>query len=334
MAGHLAHWRARARDPRSTGTASRRYAWNRVGAIQRPYLSKVASCGVLGAAVRCGCGVSKRPYTCRRHLVCLPCLKSRSKRMRARIRESLEWHVRSRFRGSRAKCSLRMLTLTWRHSGDPGADRRGLADAWRRFYKAYNRKWGWFPYVGVWEVTTGSDGLGHPHAHVVVQWPWRDYHEIRRMWRVASTTPDGVLHSEQPDIKMATDSRDASEYIGKYVSKGFTTDDWTDELRALVAAGTYNTRWVFTSVRFWRAYTPHCPCCAQPFRRDSLTVGQTWRSAESQWPLAGRSRWNHVPDPTPDDWGGDRRYQVNISAFSEAVELSSARAARRRLRRT
>jgi hypothetical protein len=120
------------------------------------------------------------------------------------------------------------------------------------------------------------------------------------MWRRACP------ESSHIDIRKARDARGAADYIGKYITKGFQTSDWNDVLRARVAAGTYGSRWVFSSRKFWQPYVPACPCCGQAVVRD-VSVAEQWRTDVRR----GYGHGADPPDPLP-DYLPDRQYQTAI----------------------
>jgi hypothetical protein len=70
--------------------------------------------------------------------VCPSCRRRRSNSLRRRMTEGLTsaW---SRATSGGARCGLRLLTLTLRHSGSVDEDRRALLVGWRAFYKAAHR---------------------------------------------------------------------------------------------------------------------------------------------------------------------------------------------------
>lgn len=159
---------------------------------------------------------------------------------------------------------LVLITLTVRHSGDVEADRNALASGWRRFYKAVNKRWGRYPYVGVWEVTAGRDGLGHVHAHVAVVWPFRDWAEVRELWIAACPESERINFVARRRDGRASEPKGVARYLGKYLSKGAEDSEITPELRADFCAMAYQSRWVFSSKSFWVPWVPVCPGCGKP----------------------------------------------------------------------
>lgn len=272
-------WEARSADPLLMPSQNV-YAGHRARRLKRTYASAPEGCERVAVPVRCGCAGRRevRTYTCRQHLVCSVCRVKRAKKTRARIRagvEAQELELRGRMHAV-------LVTLTVRHTGDLGGDRRRLVAGWRRFYKKLRRVIGPFPYVGTHELTTGRDGLGHPHAHLIVFWPWFDWRLASKLWKWAIDDDEANI-----DMKKARSVRGAAKYLGKYVSKGVDTDDFTPALRARALAGTYGSRWLFSSVRFWIPFEPLCPCCGQPVVRDTVRLSADSNHRWEAW-LASR----------------------------------------------
>jgi hypothetical protein len=253
-------WQARAAAGGSELAVT--YAVRRAAALARPYRTKLAGCGRRGLRVKCGCkgwrGV--RLYTCRQHLLCGICRRARAKRLGQRVRAGLD----AALVDSGPDRMLVLLTLTLQHSGDIEKDRRDLAEGWRRFYLALRRRWGKWPYVGVWEVTPGGDGLGHVHAHVAVVWPWRDWSVCRQLWLEACPQSTRITFVASRRDGRRSDPRSVANYLGKYLAKGMEAGEFSPELRSRVVAGLYNTRWLFSSRGFWQPFVPCCQACQQP----------------------------------------------------------------------
>jgi hypothetical protein len=176
--------------------------------------------------------------------------------MGARMRAGLEAAI-----AARPGEMIVLVTLTLRHSGDLEVDRKALAGGWRRLYKSLHDEYGKFPYVGVWEVTPGADGKGHLHMHVAVVWPWRDWSHVRALWLRACPESERITFVAGRRDGRRSDPKSVANYLGKYLSKGIETIDYTPELRTRIVAASYNTRWVFTSRRFWITFVPLCQRC-------------------------------------------------------------------------
>jgi len=275
MAPRRDKWRRRAAESGHSEPVVR-YALRRADALARPYRRKIERCSTSGTRVKCGCkgwrGV--HPRTCRQHLMCAACARARSRRLGMRVRAGLESAMAGRSDADR----LVLLTLTVRHSGDLARDREALAGGWRRFYQRLHRRgWGKFPYVGVWEVTTGADGLGHLHMHVAVVWPWRDWSVCRRLWLDSCPESERITFVAGRRDGQRSTAKSVAKYLGKYITKGVNTVDFSPELRSRVIAASYNVRWIFTSRRFWILFRPlcqHCGCkiVAAQFRWNGLAV--------------------------------------------------------------
>ena len=217
--------------------------------------------------------------------------------MRAKIAAALE----RAWQAAPAGYQLVMVTIGLPHDPDVGRVRKELAASWRRFRQANHRRWGEFFYVGTHELTAGTDGLGHPHAHVVCLWPigrpddgsQGDWKLQRELWLQAAPT------STRVNFEASKAPHKAARYISKYVSKGVQTQDFTPELRARVLAGTYNTRWIFSSVGAWVKFQPCCKRCGVSVTRVSLT----WHG-----------RCTSPPDSTPEWWydRGPPQYELDI----------------------
>ncbi len=238
------------------------YRVNRAAALRRPLANRLRACGTVLMQVACGGGRrALAPRPCRQWWVCPTCRRRRANALRRRITDGLASAWSSATSGGR-RAALRLSTFTVRHSGDLGADRARLAAAWRTFYRAVNRWLGRFAYVGVWEVTAGRDGLGHPHLHVAWVGPrFVAYARLARLWRAAIGDPKARPPTHV--ISAGTVERCAN-YLGKYLSKGVEVAGYTDELRARTLAAFYNAHLVLTSHRFWRPKV--CDCCGTPWR--------------------------------------------------------------------
>lgn len=302
MAPHLARWQDLKRQTAEGPYNRHVYASSRVAALSRPYQARLDRCGRQGRTIKCGCRGWRgtRWFTCRQHLTCAPCLKSRCKVLHQRIEAGLQ----SAYDASPPGTKLVLLTLTTRHSGDIAADREAIAKGWRQMYKMLHRRgWGKFPYVGVWEVTPGHDGKGHVHAHVAVLWPFRDWGVVRKLWLKACPTSERITFVASRQDKKPSSPRSVGNYLSKYLSKGVQTAEFSTQLRADVAAASYQARWVFTSRKFWVPWVPLCPGCGEPrVRAQYAWRGEPCRPVD---PLAeSGDRQTRLALPSAHEHGG------------------------------
>jgi len=114
---------------------------------------------------------------------------------------------------------LRLWTFTLRHSGDLGADLRTLQAGWVRF-RAWLAKRGFrgLDYVKVVEVTPGTAGDGHVHAHVIVTAPPVCFAWMRREWQLCIEDPGACGVDVQRPRSLSAEQ--AAGYVAKYASKG------------------------------------------------------------------------------------------------------------------
>jgi hypothetical protein len=306
MAPRKARWMARADDPALT-ELQREYARNRADAMSRGLRGRVAECGIRGVEVRCGCGKKIAPYRCRKALVCWSCAAQRRWSVVDRIQHAI---LRQQ---AMVPCSRTLLiTLTASHvvrrlggavltRAEELEDlRKRLQDGWRAFSKACGKRWGFTPYVGVWEVTPGSRSSGHLHLHVVVQWQYRSWSEVAALWRECCPSSTRISITQAFDDRK-TAARRAAEYLSKYLGKTRGRQDgrpkagqWSPELHAYVHASTYQLRWLFAS----RGHLPPregiCPSCGH--HPEPCDRGRAWLSS----PPVG-DWWEPLWD-TPEWW--------------------------------
>lgn len=301
LAGVADAWEARARAAiagQVRGSAP--YAQRRADALRRPVGVALGGCGRTGRLVHCACpGERPRWFGCRQHWLCRRCRLARTGRLSRRLAEALPRALSAAaVPGFRRHHRVVLATFSQRHSGDLSADRKALADGWRRFYLSYVRRYGSFSYAGVWEVTPGSDGRGHVHIHVAVIWPYRDWAVLRRLWLDACPT------SSRVSFEASNTPERCARYLAKYLSKGVDGAEFTPELRARVSAAMYANRSVFTSRRFWVPWRPLCPdCCTKvqcrviPFARvltanHSMATGPPDADERSGAGVPGQCWWS------------------------------------------
>lgn len=134
---------------------------------------------------------------------CIPCQNDRA----ALIREKVCRHMAER--------TTRFLTLTLRHSDTP------LRDQIARLYRSFSnlrRRESWKAHVtggcAFFEAKIAeSDGLWHPHLHVILEGSWWDIKEICREWHCV--TGDSSIAW----IKPSDGTERMAHYLTKYVTK-------------------------------------------------------------------------------------------------------------------
>lgn len=295
-------WLARINAP-GLSAGQRDYAAARAETLTRGLRNRVRGCGTRGTEVACGCSKKMAPWRCQKALVCWACAAHR----RWAIVDRIEHAIRRQQAMVPAGRTL-LLTLTAAHTvrrlggrvlsrAEELEDlRERLADGWRAFSRAIGKRWGFTPYVGVWEVTPGTSSRGHLHLHVVVQWGWRSWSEVARMWREACPTSTRISIVQSFDDRKSA-ARRAAEYIAKYIGKTRgrpqgrpAAGRWTPELHAQVHAATYQLRWLFAA----RGHLPPaegiCPGCGQhPLPCDA---GRNWRASDPQ-AIAWEPLWDY-----------------------------------------
>lgn len=274
--GQLSSRQAGAVDEDATPTETlrkqRAYAVARVQKLNADMVPRLRSCSTEKLPIACRCGLVGATKSCRQWWLCSICREKRTPTLGADIRrglghaldeETARWG-RDGGRGMRPR--LMLLTLTTKHSGNLSADHHDIATGWRKLYKRMHEEYGAFPYVGVWEVTTGRDGLGHVHLHIAVIWQWRDFGRIREQWsRYVPESMQFDIKHRRRDGKDSTPSS-VGKYLGKYLSKGADIGAFTPYLRAEVSAAFYNQRSVLASVRFWKREERCCSKCKCRYR--------------------------------------------------------------------
>lgn len=250
----------------------RAYAVARVSRLTADIGPRLVDCGTEFLPIACRCGLVGATKNCRQWWLCGDCRAKRSPTLGQDIRRGLDASLSAavehwgRQGGRGQKPQIVLLTLTAPHSGDLARDQTAIAEGWRKIYKRMNEDDGWFPYVGVWEVTTGRDGLGHVHMHVAVVWRYRDWKRIRAQWDSAMGQSTYLDIADRRRDGKPSSPGSVSNYLGKYLSKGADSDAFTPYLRAEVSAAFYNQRSVITSKHFWRREEKCCATCKCRYR--------------------------------------------------------------------
>lgn len=250
----------------------RAYAIARVARLTADIAPRLVSCGVESLPVACGCGLVGARKTCRQWWLCGECRAKRSPSLAADMRKGLDAALSEAVsdwgaEGARGtKPAIVLVTLTQAHSGDLVADQTALAVGWRKLYKRMHEDYGSCPYVGVWEVTRGADGLGHVHLHIACVWRYRDWSRVREQWLAACPTSQYLTFVKNRKDGKASSPSSVAKYLGKYLSKGADLGGFDARLRAEVSAAFYNQRSVITSAHFWRRIVKCCAKCHERYR--------------------------------------------------------------------
>jgi hypothetical protein len=279
------------------------YAANRADTLGRGLRGRVRGCGRRGTEVECACGKRMAPWRCQRGLVCWACAAHRRWQVVDRIKGAI-MRQQAMVPGGRTL----LLTLTAAHTvrrlgakiltrAEELEDLRArLHDGWRVFSLRLGKRWGYTPYVGVWEVTPGNDGRGHLHLHVVVQWDYRPWTEVAAMWRDACPTSTRISIVQSFDDRRAAAER-AANYLAKYLGKTRGRPDgrpkggqWSPELLARVHAATYQLRWLFAARGHLPPVEGICPGCGH--HAEPCDHGRAWLQSDptGEWP----SVWSEV----------------------------------------
>jgi len=279
----------------------------------------VKGCGTRGVEVKCGCGKRVVPFRCTKTLVCWACAAFRRWHIVDRIEKAIT-RQQAMVSGGRTL----LLTLTAAHSvrrlggrvlsrAEELEDlRERLHDGWRAFSRALGKRYGYTPYVGVWEVTPGTAARGHLHLHVVVQWDYRSWSDVAALWRECCPSSTRISIVQSFDDRRTAAKR-AAEYISKYIGKTrgrpggrAVARGWTPELHAYVHAATYQLRWLFAAKGHLPPPADACPKCGQhPCPCDA---GRAWlgsRAGLVREPLRETfpEWWDAAPHAQHSLWG-------------------------------
>jgi hypothetical protein len=256
----------------------RAYAIARVARLAADIAPRLEACGVEGLPIACKCGLVGAKKTCRQWWLCGDCRARRTPTLGADIRKGLQLALEreveawGRSGGRGMKPQIVLVTLTQLHTGDLSTDQTALADGWRKLYKRMHDDYGAFPYVGVWEVTRGRDGLGHVHLHVAVIWQYRDWSRVREQWVRACPSSQYITFVAKRRDGKPSSPASVANYLGKYLSKGADVGNYGARLRAEVSAAFYNQRSVLTSRYFWRKHVKCCRVCQERYRLVEVEV--------------------------------------------------------------
>jgi Replication protein len=156
-------------------------------------------------------------YCRNRH--CEPCMKAKGNKIVGNLKKRLE---------ENKDLNFRFITLTLKHT------RRPLADQIKHLYTSYKKLrnakcWKnsqdggaamlevkWSPKTREW----------HPHLHIISQGNYLDKFDLSKAW-LAATGSSTIV-----DIRKIDAAKDAAHYVGKYITKGTSSEVWNDRQAA------------------------------------------------------------------------------------------------------
>lgn len=263
--------------------ALRETDWHRqrADALGLPVADRMRSCGHGSVEVASPQGeVVELPLGCGQHL-CPTCEGKRLRKVGRRARLAIEAHDRRERRRHRRAT---LLTLTVRDTGDPVADRERIMAGWKRWRSWWRKRYGWsFAFMLVVELTAGSKGTGHAHAHVCAWMPrWFDWRKAQAAWSRA--VEDGNLDIQQRQDNAT--SRQALAYLTAYLNKALQLERLEPALAASWLVGTYGRRRVTTSWRFWLADAgePWELLAVRPVGHNRAALRGWWRREYTEAP--------------------------------------------------
>jgi hypothetical protein len=205
--------------------------------------------------------------------------------------------------------------------------------------------WNLFQLQRVTEWTSGADGFGHPHFHVLIFSPFIDQSLLESLWRRAYNGANGTRHERlMVDVRAAHGSlHEAIDEVCKYLVK-----DWelgagrvAPDVMAQVYVAFDGRRRRQASAglgRFAVAIIKACPCCQHESERGHwarVTVAHSITDS-----LGGpRLPWAQGPPPPPaaDDadlstleWMARRAAQLHHDKWLASPEGQAFLAERRR----
>lgn len=132
----------------------------------------------------------------------------------------------------------KFLTLTLKHSNSPLSNQ---ISALYKFFKELKRR-PWFKkrvFGGVWFFqvkVSKSDGLFHPHIHILFQGRYLEHDKLCEIWRQITHGSDIV------DIRAVKNPKKAAEYVARYASAPCDLSKETEEKAIEIATALYNRR--------------------------------------------------------------------------------------------
>lgn len=184
-------------------------------------LESFANCGSCSTCEQTTDDVRIRGSSCH-HALCEPCRQERAAKIRATLH---------------ALCfgrTVRFLTLTLRHSQTPLSDQ---IDRLYRSFGTFRRRKSWTENcvggAAFLEVKLSStDGLWHPHLHILLEGQWWDSKEISKEWH-AVTGDSSIIDITRPRVV-----EDVCRYAVGYCTKTVDAGIWLipDKLDECVCA--------------------------------------------------------------------------------------------------
>lgn len=274
---HSARLRERAgvlrrRARRIGDTARTDWHLARANSCDRQLSEVAAECGTKYLVTACNCEAKARAASCGRYKYCDACLTARRRQTFSRMTKGLN-RALATFPGA----EVYLCTVTTFHSGSIAADLHFLKKAVPEFLERARNFGALGPYVYVYELTNGEDGLGHVHAHIALLARWMDYHGSADQWRAVSAR-HGRPGTEERKLQVPNYQRGkngdprrseaevasylASHSLPSYLCKAEESDGLTDDKLGDWIGATYGKRTVITSKGFWTDKSASvCKCC-------------------------------------------------------------------------
>lgn len=254
-------------------------AWHaaRASALLRPFAVRSAECGQGGGAVTCACSACGEVHRwvrgCALRQWCAHCSRRWARGYERKLsaalgaaerRAVMRWNREGRRRGKRP--ALQLLTLTVRSTGDVERDRETIAAAWPRLRAWWHRRIGAPAYALTYEVTPGTKGQGHAHAHLAILLPYLDVCAVDQEWRKLVGEGGHVDLATRRAKRGAGRAASCARYIAKYASKGSAIGALPDDVAAAWIRATHARRQVNASRGLYDGVDVRgvSPCCGDP----------------------------------------------------------------------
>lgn len=253
----------------------------RAQGLGKTIADRVAACGTTHVELVTQDGeVIEKALGCNQS-ACSTCATRKGARWAARLRAVVSAHDKDQRRRNR---QATLITLTVRHTGDLAADRKAISKGWKRWRAWWHDRYGWaFTFAFVWEVTLGTAGDGHVHAHVVAWLPkWWSWQKGQAAWcRATGGNIDFQVRGNGETVGQSV------QYLVKYLAKGAALEGLTPALAAAWWAASYNKRAVSVSLHFWSSDETESPV----YLSIHLVMGDAPKRPPHAW-------WLHWLDST------------------------------------